>query len=58
MSLEEAREIKELEKESRSNHAVMEQQSFKILELQREISKLEKVIIKLVQDNLLKGGGL
>ena len=48
-------EIEELQKEAQENRAVMEQQAFRILELQGEVSKLEKVIIKLVQDSLFKG---
>ncbi len=55
MSFSDEEHIEELEKEAQANCAVMEQQAFRILELQREVSKLEKVIIKLVQDNLLKG---
>ena len=49
------REIEDLGREIESNHKVIEQQASRILELQREVSKLEKVIITLVQDNLLKG---
>ena len=55
MSFSDEEHIEELEKEVQATREVMEQQAFRILELQREVSKLEKVIITLVQDNLLKG---